>query len=475
MGTVFISYRRGDTAGEARALYNELASRFGEESVFMDVDNIALGRDFRQALHERLESCDLMLVLVGRDWVDARNSSGARRLEDPADFVSLEIEAALKRNIAVTPVLVQGAQMPTLEQLPANVKDFAYRNGFELSHSRWESDVQEMFKRLHLAKPAEPRVESPAVPAGISAAAPAVAQRAARKPWAAIAAAALALAAITGGGTLYFQRAAEENARIEQQRLASEKANADTEAKLAASKAEAQRAQADAQAANARAEAARAEQQRLASEKAKADAEAKLAARKAEADRAQADARAANVKAAALAEREKAAAQAERERVATAAEAERERAVAAARAENDRVAAAARAERDGVAAEQDKRKQRIAATLEADRDRMSSSRAQRDRVAAEAQDTCKPGYVWRDAYSGDHVCVTPSTRAQAAEDNRQAPARREAGGGAYGSNTCRQGFVWREARVGDLVCVTPPTRTETASDNRQAAARRVSQ
>jgi len=314
MGTVFISYRRGDTAGEARALYNELTSRFGEESVFMDVDNIALGRDFRQALHERLESCDLMLVLVGRDWVDARNSSGARRLEDPTDFVSLEIEAALKRNIAVTPVLVQGAQMPTLEQLPANVKDFAYRNGFELSHSRWESDVQEMFKRLHLAKPAEPRVESPAVPAGISAVAPAVAQRAARKPWAAIAAAALALAAIAGGGILYFQRAAEENARIEQQRLASEKAKADTEAKLAASKAEAQRAQADAQAANARAEAARAEQQRLASEKAKADAEAKLAARKAEADRAQADARAANVKAAA---------QAEQVRVANAAEAGR--------------------------------------------------------------------------------------------------------------------------------------------------------
>jgi hypothetical protein len=88
-------------------------------------------------------------------------------------------------------------------------------------------------------------------------------------------------------------------------------------------------------------------------------------------------------------------------------------------------------------------------------------------------DTCRQGFVWRDAFPDDHVCVTPETRAQAAYDNSQASARREPGGGPYGPNTCRQGYVWREARPDDYVCVTPETRTQAASDNSQAAARRV--
>src|SRR5262249_34158693 len=110
MGTVFISYRREETPGEARALFNELVEKLGKNLVFMDVDSIALGREFRQVLKERLASCDLMLALIGKGWVDAKNSSGRRRLEDPNDFVRLEIETALKRNIPVTPVLLQGAQ-----------------------------------------------------------------------------------------------------------------------------------------------------------------------------------------------------------------------------------------------------------------------------------------------------------------------------------------------------------------------------
>jgi hypothetical protein len=86
-------------------------------------------------------------------------------------------------------------------------------------------------------------------------------------------------------------------------------------------------------------------------------------------------------------------------------------------------------------------------------------------------DTCKQGFVWREAFPGDHVCVTPKTRTQAASDNSQAGARTEPGGGPYGPDTCRQGYVWREARHNDHVCVTPETRDQTASDNRQAANR----
>jgi hypothetical protein len=119
----------------------------------MDVDSIALGRDFRNVLRERLTSCDLVLVLISRDWANVKDERGRTRLEDPGDFVRLEIEMALKRDIVVTPVLVQGAQMPTSEQLPAEIRDLAYRNGFELGHTRWESDVREMIRRLDLDVP----------------------------------------------------------------------------------------------------------------------------------------------------------------------------------------------------------------------------------------------------------------------------------------------------------------------------------
>ncbi len=153
MSTVFISYRRENTAGEARALFNDLVARLGENSVFMDVDSIALGRDFRSVLQETTASCDLMLVLIGRNWADAKDEGGRIRLKNPTDYVRLEIEAALKRDIAVTPVLVQGAHMPADEDLPAEIRDLAYRNGFELSHNRWESDVEEMVRRFDLGSP----------------------------------------------------------------------------------------------------------------------------------------------------------------------------------------------------------------------------------------------------------------------------------------------------------------------------------
>ena len=166
MTTVFISYRRENTAGEARALFNDLASRLGEGSVFMDVDSIALGRDFRSVLQETTASCDVMLVLIGRNWADARDDGGRVRLENPTDYVRLEIELALKRDIAVTPVLVQGAHMPAPEDLPTEIKDLAYRNGFELSHSRWESDVGEMVRRLDLQSGASRHQTEPILPQG---------------------------------------------------------------------------------------------------------------------------------------------------------------------------------------------------------------------------------------------------------------------------------------------------------------------
>lgn len=191
MGTIFISYRREETAGEARALFNDLVARIGKDLVFMDVDTIALGRDFRQVLQENLASCDLMLVLIGKDWVEAKDRSGRRRLEDPGDFVRLEIGAALKRNIPVTPVLLQGAQMPSPEQLPEDLRDLSYRNGFALSHSRWDSDVQEMIKRLRVGKQRGKALSDKLTKVLVRALA--------RRRWALL----LAIA-VVGGGLLYY-------------------------------------------------------------------------------------------------------------------------------------------------------------------------------------------------------------------------------------------------------------------------------
>jgi len=89
-------------------------------------------------------------------------------------------------------------------------------------------------------------------------------------------------------------------------------------------------------------------------------------------------------------------------------------------------------------------------------------------------DTCLQGFVWRDAFRGDHVCVTPDVRDQAAADNSQAGARREPNGGPFGPDTCRQGFVWREARPEDHVCVTPDVRARTQQDNNAKCSRLAS-
>lgn len=150
MGGVFISYRRADSEGQARALSLELEKLLGRESLFMDVDGIALGHDFRQIIHERLQHCDVMLALIGPRWLDAADAKGNRLLDNPRDFVRQELAAALKRNIRVIPVLLQGTPIPSPEQLPEDIRDLSYRNGFDIEHSTWESDVREMVKRLGL-------------------------------------------------------------------------------------------------------------------------------------------------------------------------------------------------------------------------------------------------------------------------------------------------------------------------------------
>jgi uncharacterized membrane protein YhaH (DUF805 family) len=142
-------------AERSRALRNDLVTRLGQDAVFMDVDSISLRRDFRSELQKKLSACDNMLVLIDKDWAAVKDEKGQIRLEKSDDFVRVEIEATLKRDIAVTPVLLKGAQMPAAEELPAEISALAYRQGCELSHSRWDSDVREMIRRLGLDAPGQ--------------------------------------------------------------------------------------------------------------------------------------------------------------------------------------------------------------------------------------------------------------------------------------------------------------------------------
>jgi len=245
MGGIFINYRRGETAGEARALFSELSAKLGADSVFMDVDNIAPGRDFRQVLQERLASVDVMLTLIGKDWMRATDAAGRRRLDDTNDFVRREIRAALERNISVTPVLLQGAQMPAESDLPEDIRDLAYRNAFELSHTRWSSDIQELVKRLGLLKrePTDAERSQPAAllePAAVRAASsPVAAGGTSHRGWVWPLAIGMSVLVVAIGGFLYYQHAEEERVKLLLAQAEADKRQAQTEAQLAAAKAEA--------------------------------------------------------------------------------------------------------------------------------------------------------------------------------------------------------------------------------------------
>lgn len=146
--SIFISYRRDDAEGEAGRLYDDLVRVYGNNAVFMDVAGIAPGLDFRKAIDDNVAGCGVFLAIVGSQWATITGTDGKRRLDDDNDFVRLEIASALARNIAVIPVLVHDARMPHPEQLPDNIRDFAYRNSVEISHARWNSDVQLLIDAL---------------------------------------------------------------------------------------------------------------------------------------------------------------------------------------------------------------------------------------------------------------------------------------------------------------------------------------
>lgn len=139
---IFISYRRSDAAGHAGRIYDYLKNYFGEERVFFDVDTIKPGTNFEQKINTELEQTGAVLVLIGRQWLDVKDASGNRRLDDSQDYVRLEVESALRKNVTVIPVLLQGAEIPSGRSLPEPLYELSRRNAIRLDDDQWNSDFK---------------------------------------------------------------------------------------------------------------------------------------------------------------------------------------------------------------------------------------------------------------------------------------------------------------------------------------------
>ena len=150
-GRIFISYRREETAYPAGWLFAQLADHYGGEQVFKDVDSIQLGDDFVDVITRAVGSCDVLLALIGDEWLTITDEHGRRRLDDPDDFVRLEIETALARNIRVIPILVDGAMMPRVDELPDSLARLVRRQALELHPARFDFDTGRLLKVLDKA------------------------------------------------------------------------------------------------------------------------------------------------------------------------------------------------------------------------------------------------------------------------------------------------------------------------------------
>jgi hypothetical protein len=169
-GRIFISYRREETAYPVGWLYDRLADHYGGEQVFKDVDSIRLGDDFVEVIASAVGSCDVLLVLIGEEWLTITDAHGRRRLDDPRDFVRLEIEAALTREIRVIPILVDDARLPRADELPDSLAKLVRRQALELSPARFDYDLSRLLKVLDWTllevRTARDHADEAVVPAG---------------------------------------------------------------------------------------------------------------------------------------------------------------------------------------------------------------------------------------------------------------------------------------------------------------------
>lgn len=150
MSQIFISYRREDSAGHAGRLEEALERHFGAHRVFRDVEDLLPGQPFPEALRARLQSADLVLVLIGPRWLTAERD-GVRRLTLPDDYVRMEVTRALGREIPVVPVLLDDTPLPAAADLPADMRPLLQRHAVRVSDDGWADDVARLIGALDAA------------------------------------------------------------------------------------------------------------------------------------------------------------------------------------------------------------------------------------------------------------------------------------------------------------------------------------
>jgi hypothetical protein len=148
MAKVFLSYRRDDSAGYAGRVEDRLLRDFGSEILFMDVDNIPIGKNFVKVLRDEVAKCEVLLAVIGPHWLDARDEYGKRRLDNPNDFVRIEIATALQRNITVIPIMLDGSKIPNSDQLPKELEELSFRNGLYVHHASFHNDLDRLVREL---------------------------------------------------------------------------------------------------------------------------------------------------------------------------------------------------------------------------------------------------------------------------------------------------------------------------------------
>jgi Tol biopolymer transport system component len=165
MPKIFVSYRRDDAPDPAGRLYDALALRFGKDQIFMDVDNIPPGADFVSAIENAVGAADIVLAVIGQNWLRSADVGSRTRLASAGDFVRLEIQAALRHHIPIVPVLVRDAAMPAPAELPRPMRAFARHNAVALRHTSWRTDVDRLLESLaHLAQQSPPRWDAQELP-----------------------------------------------------------------------------------------------------------------------------------------------------------------------------------------------------------------------------------------------------------------------------------------------------------------------
>jgi hypothetical protein len=148
MPDIFISYRRRDTSGYAGRLYDQLSAYFGRDHVFMDVVAIEPGADFVDTIDKKVGTCDTLIALIGKNWLTITDEQKRLRLGGQDDFVGVEVVAALKRNVQVIPVLVDGAKMPLQRELPESLQALSRLQAIEISDARFTRDVGDLIEAL---------------------------------------------------------------------------------------------------------------------------------------------------------------------------------------------------------------------------------------------------------------------------------------------------------------------------------------